>query len=246
MTLIGRTAIATLLLGLVGLGGAWADSGQMPGAENPGWSICAEAAAEVEAEMGVPAHLLAALALTETGRAGPDRQVESWPWTVHDGTRGYHLDTREEAVELVRELRAGGRRSVDVGCMQVNLKHHPRAFTSVNEGFEAKVNIRYAASYLKQLHDGYGSWEEAVARYHSHNPEFYENYAIKALAFWQREKTRAAKLSGNAKASAGVTAALRDGVRPRPAPNRPAGSVVVAENDRPAAAVAPRDTSAQD
>lgn len=236
--------VGATLLGFAFSGGAWAGSTKMPGAEDSGWQTCSEAAAEVEVEMGIPAHLLAALSLTETGRSGPARHVESWPWTVHDGKRGHHLGTREEAVELVRKLRSGGRRSIDVGCMQVNLKHHPRAFTSVSEGFDAQVNIRYAATYLKQLKAGYGSWEEAVARYHSHNPAFHENYAIKVLAFWQREKSRAGTNRSQAKTAAGLTAAVQANVRPRPAPNRSAGSMVVAANGRSPVAAGDRVSEA--
>jgi len=161
-----------------------------PPADDPAWRMCAAAAARVEMEFGLPPHILAAISLAETGWSGPNHEVSTWPWTVHDGTRGYHLNSRDEAVEFVRQLRTDGRRSIDVGCMQVNLFHHPRAFTSVSEGFEAESNVRYAASFLKDLASTSASWEEAIAKYHTLNPTVDEDYAPRVLAFWAREQVR--------------------------------------------------------
>jgi hypothetical protein len=157
----------------------------------------------------MPAHLLKAIALTETGRSGgPGRQVASWPWTVHDGSQGHYFATKEAAIGFVREIRTDGRRSIDVGCMQVNLRHHPRAFTSVAAGFDPAVNVRYAAEFLKQLRDVSGSWEEAIARYHSYTPGF-DNYAGKVITFWQRERQMAALAPPKPPAATVLAAAKR-------------------------------------
>jgi Transglycosylase SLT domain len=162
-----------------------------PAADDPAWSLCADTASKVEADLGLPAHILTAVSLAETGRAGPSHQVATWPWTVHDGTKGYHFATQKEAVDFVRDVRTDGRRSIDVGCMQVNLYHHPRAFTSVSEGFDPEANIRYAAGFLKDLAATSRSWEEAIAKYHTLNPTIDEEYAPRVLAFWARERARA-------------------------------------------------------
>lgn len=171
---------------------ARSDAAGLPDAEDPSWSLCADTALKVEAEMGMPAYLLKAISLTETGRSGPNRRVASWPWTVHDGSTGHYFATKDDAVAFVRGIRTDGRRSIDVGCMQVNLRHHPRAFTSVAAGFDPAVNIRYAAEFLKQLREASGSWEEAIARYHSYTPGF-DGYAGKVITFWQRERQMAAE-----------------------------------------------------
>ena len=189
-----RIALAvTLALGGFGPVLAQAqDDGDRPAADNPGWGVCAATAAKVEKDLGLPQHLLTAISLAETGRSGPARQVATWPWTVHDGEKGHYFNSEQEAVEFVRELRTEGHRSIDVGCMQINLLHHPRAFTSVDEGFDAEANIRYAAGFLKNLALTSTSWEEAVAKYHTQNPTIDEDYAPKVLAFWQRENTHSA------------------------------------------------------
>lgn len=183
-----------LACGFAATAPARADGTGRPDAEDPSWSLCADTALKVEAEMGMPAYLLKAVSLTETGRSGPDRRVSSWPWTVHDGSQGHYFATKEDAVAFVRGIRTDGRRSIDVGCMQVNLRHHPRAFTSVAAGFDPVVNIRYAAEFLKQLREASGSWEEAIARYHSYTPGF-DGYAGKVITFWQRERQMAAAMT---------------------------------------------------
>lgn len=163
-----------------------------PPADDPAWSACAAGAAQVEGEFGMPAYLLKAVALTESGRAGPDRSVTPWPWTVNlnDGTPGRRFTTKDEAVSFVREKRTVGARSLDVGCMQVNLMHHPRAFTSVAAAFEPLSNIRYAAQFLLQLREVSSNWEEAISRYHSYN--MLNNYSARVLTLWQRERQQAA------------------------------------------------------
>ena len=165
------------------------DESARPAADNPAWGLCAAMASKVEKEFGLPQHILTAISLAETGRSGPARQVATWPWTVHDGAKGHYFETEQEAVDFVREIRTDGRRSIDVGCMQINLLHHPRAFTSVQEGFDAEANIRYAAAFLKNLALSSRSWEEAVAKYHTQNPTIDEDYAPKVLAFWERERS---------------------------------------------------------
>ena len=50
-------------------------------------------------------------------------------------------------------------RSIDIGCAQVNLMHHPDAFASLEQAFDPMANADYAARFLKQLHDTHGGRE---------------------------------------------------------------------------------------
>ena len=59
-----------------------------------------------------------------------------WPWTVRSGPDSFYLPSKELALRKVRELRAAGRSNIDVGCMQINLGHHPTAFASLDEAFD--------------------------------------------------------------------------------------------------------------
>jgi soluble lytic murein transglycosylase-like protein len=129
---------------------------------------CRRAIAAVEPGSGIPAGLLGAVALVESGRADPatGRPVP-WPWTWNAAGEGRHAATKSEAVSAVATLLTAGTRSVDVGCMQVNLFHHPDAFPDLDAAFDPMTNVRYAARFLLSLKAQTGEWGTAVARYHS-------------------------------------------------------------------------------
>ncbi|OYW09427.1 MAG: hypothetical protein B7Z53_02965, partial [Rhodospirillales bacterium 12-71-4] len=67
-------------------------------------------------------------------------------------------------------LRAAGRRSIDVGCMQVNLVHHPDAFPTLEAAFHPPSNVAYAVRFLRELRGRSQGWAEAIAGYHSLEP----------------------------------------------------------------------------
>jgi len=69
------------------------------------------------------------------------------------------------AIATVRALQASGVRSIDVGCMQVNLMYHPSAFASLDEAFDPGANAQYAARFLNALYRASGSWVQATAAY---------------------------------------------------------------------------------
>ncbi|MDN3566760.1 transglycosylase SLT domain-containing protein [Paeniroseomonas aquatica] len=141
-------------------------------ARDAAWGACRRAIAAAEPASGLPPGLLLAIALVETGRAeGRSGRIEPWPWSWNAGGEGQAEPSREAAIARVEGFLASGRRSVDVGCMQVNLLHHPDAFASPAEGFNPAANIRYAIRFLKELRARTGNWAEAIAQYHSAEAE---------------------------------------------------------------------------
>ena len=70
----------------------------------------------------------------------------------------------------MEELRRDCHRNIDVGCVQVNLMHHPAAFADLGQAFDPSANVAYGAWLLATLRDATGSWERAVALYHSARP----------------------------------------------------------------------------
>jgi tetratricopeptide (TPR) repeat protein len=137
-----------------------------------------------ERSMAIPVGLLASISLVESGRPGPDGKLVAWPWTINVNGKGTFFDTKEEAVNAVRKLMDEGQRSIDVGCMQINLRYHPNAFTSIDEAFNPASNVAYGAKFLKSLHDLQGSWPNAVERFHSSDDGRRAEYRDKVLAFW--------------------------------------------------------------
>ncbi|HEY8612932.1 MAG TPA: transglycosylase SLT domain-containing protein [Roseomonas sp.] len=135
------------------------------------WSACRRAIAAVEPGSGIPAGLLGAIALVEAGRAAPSGRPEPWPWSWNAAGESGTAPTKAGAVAAVAALLARGVRSIDVGCMQVNLMHHPDAFPNLEAAFDPAANARYAARFLTRLRGAAPDWGEAIGRYHSGEAE---------------------------------------------------------------------------
>jgi hypothetical protein len=98
---------------------------------------CTQQFPQQERAQRIPLHLLAAISSTESGRWHKGLNMAlPWPWTINVEGKGYYFNTKAEAVAKTEELLAAGKRSIDVGCMQVNLRHHPDAFASLNAAFD--------------------------------------------------------------------------------------------------------------
>jgi hypothetical protein len=160
-------------------------------APSPG-EQCRTAIAAAERGHGVPAQLLASIGRIESGKRDPITGVRgAWPWTINAEGQGYYFESKAEAIQAVEALRARGVRSVDVGCMQVNLMYHPTAFPNLDMAFEPAVNADYAARFLVELHAQSGDWTTATAHYHSANPDEGGPYADKVTSIWPEEQRKA-------------------------------------------------------
>ena len=158
----------------------------LPGRSRAGdGEACRDQAAAAERAAGIPEGLLLAIGRRESGRFDAEAgAVLPWPWTVNRDGEDHIFAAKDEAVAYVAAAQAEGSRSIDVGCFQINLKYHPTAFASLDEGFDPAANAAYAARFLTELHDRDGSWETAVAYYHSATPWYGEPYRDAVLASW--------------------------------------------------------------
>jgi hypothetical protein len=144
---------------------------------------CATQIAVAEATTGIPRGLLNAIAIAESGRWDRDRRImDAWPWTVTSGNSGRFFASKADAIGEVQRLKAEGVRNIDVGCMQVNLLHHPAAFASLDEAFDPTANVSYAARFLRSLYDTRQDWMTAAAHYHSMTPVLAATYRAKLTA----------------------------------------------------------------
>src|SRR5688572_234084 len=104
--------------------------------ENP-WTLCRKETAKQERSEAIPAHLLTAISLAESGRWDEtNRASAAWPWTVMALGEGRFYDTKEQALAEVRKLQKRGVTNIDVGCMQVNLGYHGHHFGSLEEAID--------------------------------------------------------------------------------------------------------------
>ena len=162
-------------------------------AQDPG-ALCRQAILTAERERAVPPALLHAIGRVESGRADPRTGVVNpWPWTINAEGQGRWFTTKNEAILAAQALQARGVRLIDVGCLQVNLHHHPQAFATLDEAFDPLANARYAGLFLSRLFQQRRDWEQAAAGYHSATPERGEAYRLKVMAAWPAMTVRLAE-----------------------------------------------------
>jgi len=144
---------------------------------------CQRAGLEAERKADLPPGLLRAIGLVESGRLDPATgQMAAWPWTTNANGAGRLFESQPEALAETRALQRRGVTSIDVGCFQINLLQHPGAFSSLEEAFDPSANAAYAARFLLSLRARTGSWENAIAAYHSATPELGNAYRDSVLA----------------------------------------------------------------
>jgi len=154
---------------------------QKPSLEPP-TQACERAIKAAEHATNIPMNLLSAIGLVESGRRDARTGAwHPWPWTIDAEGRAYFYDTRAEAITAVQNWQARGVKSIDVGCMQVNLMDHPDAFPSLEAAFDPTANATYASRLLRSLFARTRDWTRAAASYHSATPGIAHPYVQKVL-----------------------------------------------------------------
>ncbi len=213
-------ALLSILLLAVGPGNALAKS-EKPRFNNEFTNLCARAVGTVERAGKFPRHLMAAVSMVESGRwDAAKRERFAWPWTVTAGGAGRFFPSKKAAIAHVRKLQGRGVRNIDVGCMQINLKYHPRAFADLDHAFDPKLNAEYAGRFLVKLRRVTKSWASAVRHYHSSTPKRGRYYWNKVVLVWNdarriaNHKAHQARLEAYRKRRA-ARLATRRGLRSR-------------------------------
>lgn len=137
-----------------------------------------------EKKLDIPKDTLHSISLQETKRKHSKSNVQLvWPWTVNVKGVGYHFSSRDEAIEFTKKKQSEGITSIDVGCMQINLKYHPEAFASLEQAFSPRRNIAYGAKHLKEKYNSSGNWNKAIGHYHSYNKVHSQKYSDNVSRF---------------------------------------------------------------
>lgn len=159
MTMLMRAALAAMFtFDLCGATGAGAAEAAGKGEQ----TVCEREMHAVSEQYGIPLGVLYAVALTESGGA---RGLQ--PYVMNIAGRDYVAPTLADAMARFRKERARGVKLIDLGCMQINHHYHHRAFASVEEMFDPRRNVEYAARFLMQLRARHRTWTMAVARYNA-------------------------------------------------------------------------------
>ena len=140
---------------------------------------------QIEKEYAIPHNLLRSIGVIESGRKQEGTR-NVWPWTVNANGKGYYFKSKTDAIRFVEQHKSKGIKNIDIGCMQVNLHHHPKAFRSISEAFQPYANIRYAAQLLSRLKKQLGSWSKAALHYHSATPKRNKVYGTRLQKVWNQ------------------------------------------------------------
>ncbi len=145
--------------------------------------LCGPAVASASTSQNLPAGLLNAIAIVESGRLNPQTgNLKPWPWTIDANGAGYRYPTEQAAEQAASGFEAAGITSLDIGCLQVNLAQHPDAFANLAQAFDPATNANYAARFLTSLEQKFGNWPQAVAAYHSQTPTLGAPYQARVYA----------------------------------------------------------------
>jgi hypothetical protein len=138
--------------------------------------LCLDAIAKQEAQYGMPAGLLKAIARVESSGSPYGDIAKPWPWTLNVGGAGHYFPNKDAAVAALTAYKAESDVNIDVGCMQISLRHHPNAFPDLATALDPAANVAYGALFLAALHDKSGDWMIAAGNYHSSTPGFGDTY----------------------------------------------------------------------
>jgi hypothetical protein len=156
---------------------------------------CDRAAARAERAWNLPAGLLAAIGTVESGRPDPaGLHRRAWPWSINAEGWSHFAASKADAISTVHLLQARGYRLIDVGCFQVDLFYHSRAFASLDEAFDPDRNAHAASRILTRARFAATAWEPAIAAYHSASLLRGAWYLQRVLAVWPAARARLSTL----------------------------------------------------
>ncbi len=152
----------------------------------PSQVSCDAAGRVAEQAASLPANMLLSIGRVESGRMDvASGLLAPWPWTVNVDGAGRYFQSEPEAAAFARLAESSGAKDIDVGCFQISLENHPDAFSSLDMAFDPLANANVAARFLNQLKLREGSWNLAIAGYHSEQPALGLPYQRLVLNAWR-------------------------------------------------------------
>ena len=164
--LLGAAILAAVFVTPARVSPAWADDSD----------LCLDEIAKQETLYGMPAGLLKGIARVESSGSPYGSISKPWPWTLNVGGAGHYYPDKESALAALTAYKAESDVNIDVGCMQISLRHHPNAFPDLATALDPVANVDYGALFLKGLRDKSGDWMIAAGDYHSSTPGFGDTY----------------------------------------------------------------------
>lgn len=149
--------------------------------------LCVNATKHYEKEFGIPKNLLHAISVAESGRWHKSLQKTlPWPWTVSISGKAHYFNNAHETTNFIQKMIRTGEDNIDVGCNQINVRHHKKQFRNIAHMVDPRTNTAYAASFLKSKYVKNGNWNNAVAHYHSATAHLGSKYLGRVRSIWHQ------------------------------------------------------------
>ena len=150
-----------------------------PAVAQPQAGLCEREMMRASALYGVPLGMLYSVGLTETGKRGSLQ-----PYAMNVEGKAVFSNSATEAIQKFEQASRSGAKLVDMGCMQINHHFHREKFPSLESMLNPRINVEYAARFLKELKARHETWTMAVARYHAgpNNDPAQKKYVCRVIA----------------------------------------------------------------
>jgi len=139
----------------------------------------------VAAHQNVPAPVLYAIALAESGKSDHDG-LKPWPWSLNVDGDSVYCRTRQQCVMRAHNA-IQRQQSVDVGLMQINWYWHQHRFVNLAMAWDPMTNLQVGAVILREQYEKTEDWWQAVGHYHSpSNAQRAARYRARVRQHWLR------------------------------------------------------------
>lgn len=181
-----KQALSKTILTVVGVFGL-AIMSSLPAAA--GANDCVAHAADIERELGIPAGILASIAMVESGGGGAPN-----PFIMNVNGRAVFAKSAADAAKRLRDKKGRMVSSAFIGCMQLSLRAHKAQFDSLEDIVNPRDNVRYAGQLLVRLHQEEGNWRSAIARYNGASIRAAHGYVCKVWRYLNEFDSASARL----------------------------------------------------
>jgi len=123
---------------------------------------------QVARRHGIDPYILYAVALTESRKNDDQNKVIPSPWAINNAGNAYIPGSQQEAEALLNQLMDQGKRNIDVGMMQVNLRWHGHRVAKPEQLLIPSTNLEIGASVLSEaIQSVPGNLAHGIGRYYS-------------------------------------------------------------------------------
>lgn len=123
---------------------------------------------QVARRHSIDPYILYAVALTESRKNDGQNRVIPSPWAINNAGNAFIPGSQQEAEALLYQLMDQGKRNIDIGIMQVNLRWHGHRVAKPEQLLIPTTNLEIGASVLSEaIQSAPGNLAHGIGRYYS-------------------------------------------------------------------------------